>query len=112
MITLQSIAWRRDAWEVTFDVREGVYQLVAYPVRVTHLAYSEDHQLQEALGSAVTDLLRRHMRRGSVPPHAMVLDWSRVPRICSGGSAEAVRACRTIQEAHLLEAGNAVSNHF
>ncbi|MDA8205407.1 MAG: hypothetical protein M0Z36_05010 [Thermaerobacter sp.] len=112
MVRLQSIDWVRDAWELRFLVHEGVYQLDGYPVRISHLAFTRDEREREALGTVVTSLLQRHMRRGAVPPHAMVLDWGRARRICEGGSSDVVQACKIVESSGLVEVGGAVSNHF
>ncbi|NMP23260.1 hypothetical protein [Sulfobacillus harzensis] len=112
MIHVDSIQWVNDAWEARSRINEGVYHLQGYPVRITHLAYTDDPAVQSALQTVVRVLLERHMRRGAVPPHAMVMDWSRAQGICQGASAEMEAACRIIAGTNLFEVGSAVSNHF
>ena len=66
----------------------------------------------QALGSAVAELLRTHMRRGAVSPHGMVLNWARARRICEEGGSALRTMCSVVESANLPEVGNAVSNHF
>jgi hypothetical protein len=112
MITMQSVNWVHEGWELQFAVHEGVYHLEHYSVRISHLAFTEDAQVRSALTTVVTGLLRHHMRSGAIAPHAMVLDWSRAHRICEGGSAEIIAACQVIEATTLAEVGGAISNHF
>jgi hypothetical protein len=112
MITMQAANWVREGWELRFAVHEGVYHLENYPVRISHFAFTEDPRIREALATVVSGLLQRHMRRGAVPPHAMVLNWSRAHRICEGGTAEMIAACHVIEATTLAEVGGAISNHF
>ncbi|PSR21966.1 MAG: hypothetical protein C7B45_08735 [Sulfobacillus acidophilus] len=112
MIQVDSLQWVHNAWEAHSRIHEGVYQLQDYPVRITHLAYTDDPDVQNALKTVVGALLQRHMRRGAVPPHAMVMNWSRVRTICLGASPDAQEACDLIADAGLVEVGSAVSNHF
>lgn len=109
---MQSTNWIHDGWELRFAIHEGVYHLDQYPVRISHLALSEDFNVRAAIATVAMALLEGHMRRGAVPPHAMVLNWSRASRICEGGPAEMIQACRVIEEASLAESGGSVSNHF
>ena len=95
-----------------FDIREGVYQLTEYPVRVSHLGFTEDGVLRSALERVVKGLLQQHMRRGAVPPHAMVLNWTRALKICEGGDLDMIEACQVIAQSGFGEVGSAVSNHF
>lgn len=112
MIQVDSIQWVHDAWEVRSRIHEGVYSLQDYPVRITHLAYTDNPEVQRALKTVVWALLERHMRRGAVPPHAMVMNWSRAQEICQGASRAMEADCRLIAGTGLLEVGGAVSNHF
>lgn len=73
-------------------------------VRISHLAWSEDPHVQIALATMARSLLDGHMRRGSLSPRAS--------RICEGGPAEAIQACRVIEGASLMECSGNVSNHF
>lgn len=112
MVQVESVQWVHDGWEVRCRVDEGVYHLKGYPVRITHLAYTDNIAVHSALKTVVRGLLERHMRRGSVPPHAMVLDWVRAQDICEGAASDMEAACRTLVDMHLLVVGSAVSNHF
>lgn len=112
MIQVDSLRWVNEAWEARARIQEGVYHLDSYPVRITHLAYTANVEVQNALKVLVRGLLERHMRRGAVPPHAMVMDWSRAPGIFEGASGDLEKALSVISYANLLEVGSAVSNHF
>lgn len=112
MIALQSTQWVRDAWELRFIVREGVYVLDDYSMRISHLAFTNDPEIRDALGMVGVELLRRHMRRGAILPHAMVLDWSRAHRVCEGGADAMQAACVRIDASHLVTAARAISSHF
>lgn len=112
MITLKSVGWVHEGWEIRFVTKEGVYHLKDYPVRISHLAYTEDSDLRDALAAVAKGLLHRHMRSGSVSPHGMVLNWSRAERICKGGNHEMMVACHMIEASTLAKVGAAVSNHF
>jgi hypothetical protein len=51
------------------------------------------------------------MRRGAVPPHAVVVNWSRVDRLSQGGSQELLDAiARISSKGETL--GEAVSEQF
>lgn len=111
MVKLRSVQWHDEAWEVRFDIEEGVYRLENYPVRITHLGRTEALGLEDDLARAAQELLRRHMRRGAVPPHAVVVNWSRVDRLSQGGSQELLDAiARISSKGETL--GEAVSEQF
>lgn len=112
MITMQSMDWVHEGWELRFAIHEGVYHLDHYPLRISHLARTEESNVQAAIATVAAELLEWHMRRGAVPPHAMVLNWSRASRICEGGSTKMTQACQVIDAAPLAETGGCVSNHF
>ena len=112
MVRLLGTKWAHEAWELHFAVREGVYFLDDYPVRVTHLAYTDDPEIQQALEVVVTGFLHRHMRRGAVPPHAMVIDWGRAHRISEGSDSKVVAACDRVNDTLLHGVGPAISNYF
>ncbi len=98
MVTVQSVQWQEEAWEVRFDIKEGVYDLKGYPVRVTHLGRSDAMGLEEDLAMVATGLLRRHMRRGAVPPHAVMINWGRVTQLAHGGPAALIQAVERITQ--------------
>ena len=112
MVRLKSTKWIHEAWELRFAVREGVYFLEDYPVRVTHLAYTDDMELRQALETVVTGFLHRHMRRGAVPPHAMVMDWARAHRLSEGAAPEVISACAKLNSTLLHGVGPSISNYF
>lgn len=112
MVKVRSVAWHHEAWEICFEIREGVYRLDNYPVRITHLGQSDNDDLKEDLAVIATGLLRRHMRRGALPPHAMVTNWSRVVRL-SQGSEPAVRAAiERLTDGHRDVMARVISSHF
>lgn len=98
--------------ETRCSIREGVYQLQDYPIRVTHLAYTDDVAIRQAVKIVIQGLLEQHIRHGAVPPHGMVMNWTRAESICQCGSPRMQEACRLVSRAQLGEVGNAVSNHF
>ncbi|MDA8193085.1 MAG: hypothetical protein M0Z53_03680 [Thermaerobacter sp.] len=112
MIKVRSVNWVRGAWDFRFAIHEGVYDFDNYPARVSHLAFSGEVYLREAVVAVVTELLRRHLRSGSIPPHGMVLDWIRAPGMCVDDPPEMTAACRTIEASNLPAGDSAVSCHF
>jgi hypothetical protein len=112
LVKVESIAWHDEAWEVHFVIREGVYHLDDYVVRITHLGYAETEGFTDDLATVATGLLRMHMRRGAVPPHAMVINWSRVMRLSQGGPADVKAAVERIRESRFTTLASEVSNQF
>lgn len=112
MVTVQSVQWQEEAWEVRFDIKEGVYDLKGYPVRVTHLGLSDARGLEEDLAMVAEGLLRGHMRRGAVPPHAVVINWSRVVQLAHAGSPELMQAVGRINQHRRESVENALSEQF
>ena len=112
MIAMKSVKWVHEGWELRFVIHEGVYELESYPMRITQLAYTQDSAATDALVTIALGLLRRHMQSGAVPPHGMVLNWTRAHRVCQGGPADMVSACQVIAATTLAEAGGALSRHF
>lgn len=112
MVEITSVNWVKNGWEWRLTIREGVYHLTDYRVRISHLGFSDAPLIQAALAQVVTALVRQHMRQGSVPPHAMVLDWARAGRICERGPSDLRAACQSIEASHLHEIGGGVSSHF
>lgn len=112
MVTLESMGWNRGAWELNFSVQEGVYHLNHYSVRITHLAFSKNDVLRDTLAKTVVELLRRHMRSGNIPPHGMVLNWSRAGNICNGGTEDMTVGCQYIERSSSQAISRAISNHF
>lgn len=96
MVKVRSVAWHDEAWEIHFEIHEGVYRLDDYPVRITHLGRSDAPGFADDVGVVATGLLRMHMRRGAVPPHAVVINWSRVVRLSQGGPPEVWQAIQRI----------------
>ncbi len=112
MVAMQSMNWCCEGWELWFAIHEGVYHLDHYPLRISHLALTGDPRIRTAIATVGTGLLEQHMRRGSVAPHSMVLDWSRAHDVCDGSSPEMIKACHIIEAGGLAETGGGVSNHF
>jgi AcrR family transcriptional regulator len=82
MVDVVKVTQRGDAWEVDLKIREGVYRLDQYPVRVenvplppTDLAPAEQERRMAAF---VVQQVTQHMRRGSLPPRGTRLDGSTV----------------------------------
>jgi hypothetical protein len=92
MVKVRSIAWRDEAWEVRFEIKEGVYHLDDYPVRISHLGRLPQADVESDLAAVAAGLLERHMRRGAVPPHAVVINWNRVDQLSRGASDELLQA--------------------
>lgn len=112
MVKVRSVVWDNEAWEIQFEIHEGVYHLDNYPVRITHLGHSEREGFTAALETVATGLLRMHMRRGAVPPHAVVINWARVVRLSHGGPDEVQKAIAFIQGSPAETLQTAVSNEF
>lgn len=112
MVKVHSVQWHDEAWEVRFEIKEGVYGLEDYPVRITHLGRSEADGFAEDVATVATGLLRMHMRRGAVPPHAVVVNWSRVVRLSQGGPVEVTEAIGRIGKSRWETVDSAVSEQF
>lgn len=82
MIKLLEVKWVDGAWVVVVAVTIGVYQVARYPLRITHIPYSNDPDLQEAVGAWGLYLLNRHVRNGSLAPHAQRVNGQRVLQHC------------------------------
>ncbi|MCY0877967.1 MAG: hypothetical protein OWU84_03350 [Firmicutes bacterium] len=112
MVKVESVAWHDEAWEVHFIIHEGVYRLDDYVVRITHLGYAEREGFKDDLATVATGLLRMHMRRGAVPPHAMVINWSRVMRLAQGGPPDLQEAVQRIRDSRFSTLASEVSSQF
>jgi hypothetical protein len=112
VVKVRSVAWRDEAWEIRFEIREGVYRLDDYPVRITHLGRSDAPGFADDVAIVATGLLRMHMRRGAVPPHAVVINWGRVVRLSQGGPAEVAEAIARISHKTGEEVESTVSQQF
>ncbi|MCL5972182.1 MAG: hypothetical protein M1499_06440 [Firmicutes bacterium] len=82
MIAVHRVSWEQGAWVILVNVQTGVYQLISYPLRITHLPYSDDPTVQQALGALGIYLITRHMRRGAIPPHGTVVNGQRFLQTC------------------------------
>lgn len=82
MVEVRTIIERGDAWEVELAIREGVYRLDRYPVRVEDVPAApagwDDRARERHVAAFVVDQVSRHMRRGSLPPRGTRLDGSGV----------------------------------
>ncbi|MCL5012702.1 MAG: hypothetical protein M1493_01720 [Firmicutes bacterium] len=112
MVEVKSVDWNHEGWEIRLAISEGVYHLDSYPVRISHLAFDDDDSIHRDLATVVTLLIRQHLRQGSVPPHGMVLDWSRAVGVCHADSNETATACERLAGSRLPWIGGGVSNHF
>ncbi|NMP22961.1 hypothetical protein [Sulfobacillus harzensis] len=112
MVKVRSVQWHDEAWEVRFEIKEGVYRLEDYPVRITHLGHYEVEGFSEHVAVVATGLLRSHMRRGAVPPHAVVVNWSRVLKLTHGASQDVHEAIQRIEESRAKTLDSAVSSQF
>lgn len=111
MIAIRSVSWVHEAWELTFTIHEGVYWIDKYPLRITHLAYSDDLNTIDGLSQVALALLQSHMRRGAVAPHAMVLDWPRGFRMVQQ-EAQSIQDVYQMVDESLKEVGSGTSSHF
>lgn len=112
MVKVRSVQWHDEAWEVRFEINEGVYRLEDYPVRITHLGHLEADGFQEALSTVATGLLQSHMRRGAVPPHAVVINWGRVLKLTHGADIAVQEAIQKIDQSRAGNVSSAVSSEF
>lgn len=112
MVNVRSVEWRDEAWEVHLEIKEGVYRLQDYPVRITHLGHADGDSFRDDVATVAKGLLRMHMRRGAVPPHAVVINWSRVVRLSHGGPEEVQAAIERIGAARGETLESAVSSEF
>ena len=112
MVEVKSVNWSHDGWEIHLAIKEGVYHLDSYPVRISHLAFDQDISIHKDLATVVNVLIRDHMRRGCLPPHGMVLDWSRAANVCQTDTEEAMAPCNRIAASRLSWSGGGVSDHF
>ncbi|MCL8208803.1 MAG: hypothetical protein K6V97_12140 [Actinomycetia bacterium] len=82
MVEVRTIVERGDAWEIELAIREGVYRLDRYPVRVEEVpappAGWDEAAQKRQIAAFVVDRVARHMRRGSLPPRGTRLDGSAV----------------------------------
>ncbi len=112
MLKVRSVEWHDEAWEVRFEIKEGVYSLDNYPVRITHLGQLEQDGFQDDVAAVASGLLRGHMRRGAVPPNAVVINWGRVLRLSHGAPEEMRAALQRIEQNRATTLGEAVSGQF
>ena len=98
MVKVRSLAWHDEVWEIRFEIQEGVYRLDDYPVRITHLGRLPESEVADDLALVATGLLQRHMRRGAVPPHAVVVNWTRVAQFSQGESEDLSQAIARIDQ--------------
>lgn len=112
MLKVRSVEWHDEAWEVRFEIKEGVYSLDNYPVRITHLGRLEQDGFQDDVAVVASGLLRGHMRRGAVPPNAVVINWGRVLRLSHGAPEEMQSALQRIEQNRATTLGEAVSGEF
>lgn len=112
VVKVLSVEFHDEAWEVRFEIKEGVYRLESYPVRITHLGHFEGEDFKEDVATLAMGLLQGHMRRGAVPPHAVVINWSRVAQLSEHSSVEVKEARERISQRRYSEQNTEVSNQF
>jgi hypothetical protein len=82
VVEITELKAQGDIWEATLKVREGVYRLDRYAVRVEGVplppAGMDEAAQEERVRAFVLARMTRHMRRGSLPPRATRLDGSTV----------------------------------
>ena len=80
MVEVRQVVERGDAWEVELAIREGVYRVDRYPVRVEEVPRApadwDEAAQKQHVAAFVVDHVVRHMRRGSLPPRGTRLDGS------------------------------------
>lgn len=81
MIKVVKREWDGRQWRVLLNVQEGVYHHVAYPVLVTYLGpwptgdAERQATLSEALDHVIHDVAQAHLRKGSLPPGGLLVNW-------------------------------------
>jgi hypothetical protein len=82
MVEVVRITAEGDAFEAELKIREGVYRLDAYTVRVERVplppAGLQAEEQRRRMVRFVERQITRHLRRGSLPPRATRLDGSAV----------------------------------
>ncbi|AEJ39215.1 hypothetical protein TPY_1025 [Sulfobacillus acidophilus TPY] len=82
MIRLLEIRYERDGWSLVFDVTEGVYHNLRYPVRVVGIGWTEDPNQKARLGELLSALVRQHLRQGSLPPTGLLVPLEHLKDHC------------------------------
>ena len=97
MVEVTRLRWEDHEWRAEVRLREGVYAQDRYRVVLTALGpipadNPERSALEDALRATIQAVVIRQMRRGSLPPRAMVVNWRRlVDRAYRGDALDAVR---------------------
>jgi len=98
VVEVSNLQWADNEWRAEVRLREGVYAEDRYTVVLTYLGpISGDDADSRALKAALRDVIKavvvRQMRRGSLPPRAMVVNWRRLAdRPYPGDALDAVRS--------------------
>lgn len=102
MITVVRHEWDGRQWHVILNVQEGVYHRPAYPVTVTYLgpwppSAPELHDAcSQALDHVIHDVAEAHLRKGSLPPGGLLVNWRAL--VDHRFSDDALSEARTLAE--------------
>jgi hypothetical protein len=91
MVRLLESQYERDGWSLVFDVTEGVYHQVRYPVRVVGIGWTDDPNQKARLGDLLAALVRQHLRQGSLPPTGLLVPLEHLKDHCRKTSQEPFR---------------------
>lgn len=79
MIGIDRATWTGREWLFAVNVHEGVYQLSGYPVHLTYLGPlpegPESAQRRAQLSKVIERVVAVHLRKGSLPPRGLVVNW-------------------------------------
>jgi hypothetical protein len=82
VIAVKACQWTGREWAITVVVREGVYRRTDYPVRLVYLGPLPSGEaapgVREACRAVVTQAVEAHLRKGSLPPGGLLLNWRRL----------------------------------
>ena len=82
MIVLTRCEWDGRQWLIRAAVDEGVYHRAAYPVTLTYLgpipSGTRHGEIKLALERVLLDVLKAHLKKGSLPPGGMLVNWRRL----------------------------------
>lgn len=92
-ISVEEVKGEGDRWTLWLSVREGVYRLDRYPVRLIRVEYppaglSEADQ-RRIVSEWTLRQVRQHMRSGALPPTGMLLTADDLWHAAQGASTPA-----------------------
>ncbi len=97
VVEVINLQWADHEWRAQVRLREGVYAEDRYTVVLTYLGPipgddADSRDLKAALRDVIKAVVVRQMRRGALPPRAMVVNWRRLAdRPYPGDAFDAVR---------------------